>query len=878
MVAPQDVIRVPVVALGGCGTKHAPHAVHGACAPGGSGTSSASTSISAGAQFLPLLHSRWLDDAPWSPGIGLANLGNSCYLNSVLQCLACLPPMSNVLSADTRALHGLHACPLPQRNLPCTACVLSGVLRQLLPGKGRGGGGGAPVRPSQLVGNLGLVSKVFVRGRQEDAHEFLSCLIDAVERDCRRGLVVLGAPKAPPAHTLVQEVFTGRTVSQVRCLSCGHCSNTTEAFTALSLDLGGAIDSVGASLAAFTAPEHLEGANQYKCDKCACLVRARKQVAIYDEPNVLVLHLKRFASSIFGGSGKKIGRHVSYEPKLSLQRFSAESLLRMPALGEGGGAAAAQQAQPQHPPAGYHLHSVLVHQGGSLGSGHYYAAVRDSGGGWHVANDEDVGRVSADYALGLQAYLLFYVRSRMKATQAPPPAPPPAAGAGAPPVHAARAARPPTLPSTPAQAKPVPTAVAAASALTQRAGCARAPIGPQLPPGKRPREDSEASGSGGDGGGGGGSGRDGGTGWVDVGETAGQRAVSTSEPAHQLQGGGQQQQARQGRQQQQQQPGVTRLPGTSASGRPVVSLPPKPAAATAAASPAAAAAAAAASASGRPVVSLPPKPAAAATTAASPAAATMTAAAAAAATTSRSDNAEPHRHRHAGGHHHTHASSNGGAGHHHPHASNGDTHTHKHTHDHDRDRGHGDNGTNDTSGNNDTNGVNGHARHHSDAPRGDRGSAAAEGGEAGAHAQKRVHEHDARRSSDGDGASKRARVVGGVSDPAGEWRRGISDREKEELRRNSAYRSDLHGAIAAFVERELAGAADAADAAAAAGGGAAGRTQAAALDEVEAQLAGSGSAVNELRVQLRRLVPRHAPDVIGRARDAVVAMLQEGGD
>ena len=49
---------------------------------------------------------------------------------------------------------------------------------------------------------------------QEDSHEFLHALLDAVERDSRRGLVSRGERLG--ARTVVEDLFQGRTMSQVR--------------------------------------------------------------------------------------------------------------------------------------------------------------------------------------------------------------------------------------------------------------------------------------------------------------------------------------------------------------------------------------------------------------------------------------------------------------------------------------------------------------------------------------------------------------------------------------------------------------------------------------------------------------------------------------
>lgn len=152
--------------------------------------------------------------------------------------------------------------------------------------------------------------------------------------------------------------------------------------------------------------------HRYKCDKCRALVRARKRVAIWDEPNVLVVHLKRFSTSPFGYSGGKVGRHVEFTLSLDLAPYSAFRLL----AGTAGGGDRLACAR-------YDLVGVLVHQGGSVHSGHYYAYVRDSSGRWSCANDETVYRVSMEHVLQQQAYMLFYTRSEVKAPRHPPQQP-----------------------------------------------------------------------------------------------------------------------------------------------------------------------------------------------------------------------------------------------------------------------------------------------------------------------------------------------------------------------------------------------------------------------------------------------------------------------
>lgn len=59
--------------------------------------------------------------------------------------------------------------------------------------------------------NLPVCARVYMRAqtlsktRQEDAHEFLLAVLDAVERDTKKGIVMLGGHKAGGAALLPQQ-------------------------------------------------------------------------------------------------------------------------------------------------------------------------------------------------------------------------------------------------------------------------------------------------------------------------------------------------------------------------------------------------------------------------------------------------------------------------------------------------------------------------------------------------------------------------------------------------------------------------------------------------------------------------------------------------
>ncbi len=312
-------------------------------------------------------------------GPGLSNLGNTCFLNSVLQCLMYSAPFTNIL---LKRLHGKQCrvegfCLICEMEKQAHITFTSQQKRRHL-------------SPNGVVANIKLIGKQFRLGRQEDAHEFLRYFIEAMQKVCLNGL----DPKLEnriKETTMVHAVFGGYLQSKITCHTCKHESNVYEPLLDLSLEVKSAT-SVHNALRQFTAAEILSKENRYRCDSCKKLTDASKRFQVHEAPNVLTIHLKRF--QMFPSGFVKIHREIEFTPELDLSPFLTSSNGRTI----------------------YDLYAVLVHDGQSCNSGHYHCFVKNSNGVWYSMNDESVHQVSLATVLKQKAYILFY-QKRMNVKQ-----------------------------------------------------------------------------------------------------------------------------------------------------------------------------------------------------------------------------------------------------------------------------------------------------------------------------------------------------------------------------------------------------------------------------------------------------------------------------
>lgn len=309
-------------------------------------------------------------------GPGFFNQGNTCYLNSTLQCLLYIPPLTQILlKTDIKLLKSVSAN--NQSMLPHFQKLAIDVSK---------GSAERAISPRSMVQNIRYVGKQFRPMRQEDAHEYLCKLIDCMHEEILKSYGVKIENGKIAETTFIFRIFGGTLRNELLCSKCHYSSKTYNSFLNLSLEISKGVSSVNAALKHFTEKERLTAGNEWFCEKCKMKVTATKQLTINHAPQVLVLHLKRFCH--LGMFNTKVNKRIDFDLELKVN-CSGET----PSV------------------ISYKLVGLIRHYGNSSHSGHYVAFVLSSNGQWFEMNDSNVTAISAKRVLEQEAYVLFYVRS-----------------------------------------------------------------------------------------------------------------------------------------------------------------------------------------------------------------------------------------------------------------------------------------------------------------------------------------------------------------------------------------------------------------------------------------------------------------------------------
>uniref|UniRef100_A0A8C7GEE9 Ubiquitin carboxyl-terminal hydrolase n=1 Tax=Oncorhynchus kisutch TaxID=8019 RepID=A0A8C7GEE9_ONCKI len=264
---------------------------------------------------------------PQPPLQGFSNLGNTCYMNAILQSLFSLPSFSNDLlkqgipwkKIPANALLRRFAHLLAKKDISCPE-VKKDLLRR-------------------VKSSISSTAERFSGYMQNDAHEFLSQCLDQLKEDMEKvnkswksesaawdeapqqAAAVRPGEEADTSHTYTCPVVVNMEFEvqhTITCKGCGEVVTKREQFNDLSIDLPRRkktipLRSIQDSLDLFFRMEEIE----YSCEKCS-----RKAATVTHKfsrlPRVLILHLKRYSFNAQLSLNSKLGQQVMIPRYLTL--------------------------------------------------------------------------------------------------------------------------------------------------------------------------------------------------------------------------------------------------------------------------------------------------------------------------------------------------------------------------------------------------------------------------------------------------------------------------------------------------------------------------------------------------------------------------------
>ncbi len=323
---------------------------------------------------------------------GLANLGNTCFMNSVLQCLSHTYEFSSFLNEEkwkTRLLKKEDSLITMEwdklrRMMWSENCIIS---------------------PGGFLDAVQKVAKIknkdlFTGYAQNDFSEFLvfimECFHNSIMREVEmtiKGDVLTNTDElATKCYNVIKnmykkeyseifEIFYGIHVSKLVSVSESYKNITPEPYFLLQLSIPKRNANLYDCFNSYTAVENLDCEIEIN-EETGEREKAKRQILFWSFPNVLVILLKRF-----GNNMRKNKDRIDFPlENLNLQKYvvgyDKSSYI-------------------------YDLYGICNHSGNVLG-GHYWAYVKNANSKWYNFNDTMVREINPSQLITANAYCLFY--------------------------------------------------------------------------------------------------------------------------------------------------------------------------------------------------------------------------------------------------------------------------------------------------------------------------------------------------------------------------------------------------------------------------------------------------------------------------------------
>lgn len=310
---------------------------------------------------------------------GLENIGNTCYINSIIQIFIYNPYFIKMLYKNLYTLK--------DKNKDNLLIEFKKISDEILINNSSANG----IRPLSFLQLLQKLWKVPINN-QQDSHEIYQFILDTFINEIGidyeytvNGTVEtlidklkLKAVKLYQNHfkkqySLLVEIFYGQKIQHMKCFSCEYEDYNFEIFNTLLLPIN-SHDNLIDNLSVYFDWNIID---DYKCPKCS-KTDVKSKYYFWKVPKILTIVLKRFNHNY-----EKNNKLITIPLNININNYSIPNKIKK-----------------------YNLQSIVNHIG-NLDMGHYYSTILHNDK-WYDFNDLSINEISEDNINNNNNYILYY--------------------------------------------------------------------------------------------------------------------------------------------------------------------------------------------------------------------------------------------------------------------------------------------------------------------------------------------------------------------------------------------------------------------------------------------------------------------------------------